>query len=73
MAVDRTHGRGAKMTSALVLLGTSTVAIAFLPGYDTIGYWAVALLALFRLGQGFALGGAWDGLASLLALNATVA
>jgi MFS family permease len=28
------------------------------------------LLALFRLGQGFALGGTWDGLASLLALNA---
>lgn len=30
----------------------------------------MALLALFRLGQGFALGGAWDGLASLLNLNA---
>ncbi|MGQ3279616.1 MAG: MFS transporter, partial [Shinella sp.] len=28
------------------------------------------LLALFRLGQGFALGGAWDGLASLLNLSA---
>ncbi len=30
------------------------------------------LLALFRLGQGFALGGAWDGLASLLSLSAPV-
>ena len=29
-----------------------------------------SLLALFRIGQGVALGGAWDGLASLLALNA---
>jgi MFS family permease len=28
------------------------------------------LLAIFRLGQGVALGGAWDGLPSLLALNA---
>lgn len=70
MAVDRVHGRGAKMTSALVLLGTSTVAIAFLPGYDDIGVAAIWLLALARIGQGLALGGTWDGLASLLALNA---
>ena len=70
MWVDRNYGRGTKLTIALVILGGSTASIAFLPGYDTIGYWAVALLALFRLGQGFALGGAWDGLASLLNLNA---
>src|SRR3546814_2704422 len=30
----------------------------------------VVLLGLLRIGQGLALGGAWDGLASLLALNA---
>jgi MFS family permease len=70
MWVDRNYGRGTKLTAALVILGGSTASIAFLPGYDTIGYWAVALLALFRLGQGFALGGAWDGLASLLNLSA---
>lgn len=70
MWVDRNYGRGTKLTVALVILGGSTASIAFLPGYDTIGYWAVALLALFRLGQGFALGGAWDGLASLLNLSA---
>lgn len=70
MWLDRNYGRGTKLTVALVILGGSTASIAFLPGYDTIGYWAVALLALFRLGQGFALGGAWDGLASLLNLSA---
>ena len=70
MWVDRNYGRGTKLTIALVILGGSTASIAFLPGYDTIGYWAVALLALFRMGQGFALGGAWDGLASLLNLSA---
>ncbi|CDZ70565.1 MFS transporter, metabolite:H+ symporter (MHS) family protein [Neorhizobium galegae bv. orientalis] len=70
MWIDRNYGRGTKLTIALFLLGGSTASIAFLPGYDTIGYWAVALLALFRMGQGFALGGAWDGLASLLNLNA---
>ena len=34
MAVDRAYGRGVKLTIALFLLGSSTVAIAFLPGYD---------------------------------------
>lgn len=70
MEIDRRYGRGTKLTIALFLLGGSTASIAFLPGYHVIGGWAIALLALFRLGQGFALGGAWDGLASLLALNA---
>ncbi|MBB2973264.1 MFS transporter [Mesorhizobium sp. RMAD-H1] len=68
--IDRHYGRGTKLTIALLILGGSTASIAFMPGYETIGYWAVALLALFRLGQGFALGGAWDGLASLLNINA---
>ena len=69
-AIDRAYGRGAKLTIALFLLGGSTAAIAFLPGYESIGIGAALLLALFRMGQGVALGGSWDGLASLLALNA---
>ena len=70
MAIDRRHGRGTKLTIALFLLGTSTVSLAFLPGYAEVGIWSAILLAAFRIGQGLALGGAWDGLASLLALNA---
>ncbi|MDR6290687.1 MFS family permease [Inquilinus ginsengisoli] len=70
MEVDRRHGRGVKLTMAMFLLGGSTAAMAFLPGTEDIGPAAIALLALFRIGQGLALGGAWDGLASLLALNA---
>ena len=69
-AVDRAYGRGAKLTIALFLLGGSTAAIAFLPGYADVGITAALLLALFRMGQGVALGGTWDGLASLLAINA---
>ncbi|QJU57713.1 MFS transporter [Sphingomonas sp. AP4-R1] len=69
-AVDRTYGRGAKLTAALFLLGGSTAAISFMPGYETIGVGAALLLCLFRIGQGLALGGSWDGLASLLAINA---
>ena len=69
MAIDRNHGKGAKMITAMFLLGTSTVAIAFLPGYERIGVVAVWLLCIARLLQGIALGGTWDGLASLLAIN----
>ena len=62
--------RGTKLTVALFLLGTATAGIAFLPSYATLGSASIVLLALFRLLQGFALGGSWDGLPSLLALNA---
>lgn len=70
MWVQKRWGRGTKLTMALFLLGTCTAGIAFLPGYADWGVYAIALLALFRLGQGAALGGSWDGLPSLLALNA---
>jgi MFS family permease len=69
-AVDRAYGRGAKLTIALFLLGGSTMAMAFLPGHADVGAASAWLLALLRIGQGLALGGTWDGLASLLALNA---
>jgi MFS family permease len=70
MKIDRLYGRGTKLTIALFLLGGSTAAMAFLPGYAQAGWLSPAGLALCRIGQGLALGGAWDGLASLLALNA---
>ncbi|MDX7950888.1 MFS transporter [Lichenihabitans sp. Uapishka_5] len=70
MEIDRRHGRGVKLTTALFLLGGSTAAMSFLPGYAQIGSASIVLLAIFRILQGVALGGAWDGLASLLALNA---
>jgi MFS family permease len=70
MEIQRRFGRSAKLTVALFLLGCSTAGMALLPGYNSIGAWAIGLLALCRIGQGLALGGSWDGLPSLLALNA---
>ncbi|OWK30905.1 MFS transporter [Sphingomonas mucosissima] len=70
MWVDRVHGRGTKLTISLFLLGGSTMALALLPSYAQVGTLSALLLALFRIGQGVALGGAWDGLPSLLSLNA---
>ena len=70
MAIQRRWGRATKLTVALFLLGTATVGMAFLPSYNTIGAHAITLLAVFRCLQGLAFGGSWDGLPSLLALNA---
>ncbi|MCQ8781340.1 MFS transporter [Mangrovibrevibacter kandeliae] len=69
MAIDRAYGKGTKLTLALFLLGSSTVAMGFLPSYESIGDWAAVVLMALRIMQGLALAGAWDGLASLLALN----
>lgn len=68
--IHERYGRGTKLTVALFMLGTATAGIAFLPGYAEIGNAAIVLLALLRIAQGIALGGSWDGLPSLLALNA---
>ncbi|MES1162845.1 MAG: MFS transporter, partial [Rhizobacter sp.] len=70
MKIQERFGRSTKLTIALFLLGTSTVSMALLPGFETIGVWAIVLLTIARIGQGLALGGSWDGLPSLLALNA---
>src|SRR6478672_9393858 len=70
MAVQRRFGRGAKLIGALLLLGSSTVSIALLPSYASAGSLSLVLLTLARIGQGLALGASWDGLPSLLALNA---
>jgi len=70
LPMQRRFGRAHKLTVALFLLGITTVGIAFVPGYETIGWFAIAGLAVLRFGQGFAIGGSWNGLASLLALQA---
>ncbi len=70
MAIQQRFGREVKLTLALFVLGISTAGIAFLPTFQHLGFAAIVLLSLLRVGQGIALGGSWDGLPSLLALNA---
>ncbi|MEM9341624.1 MAG: MFS transporter [Pseudomonadota bacterium] len=60
--IERKIGRGGKITLALMLLGTSTVGIGMLPGYEKIGIAAPILLAALRVVQGLGLGGSWDGI-----------
>jgi len=63
-------GRKSTLVASLLLMGGSTVAIAFLPTYEMAGWIAPALLCLLRFGQGFGLGGEWGGAALLAVENA---
>jgi MFS family permease len=63
-------GRKSTLVASLMLMGGSTLLIAFLPTYATAGYWAPLLLCLLRFGQGFGLGGEWGGAALLAVENA---
>ncbi|QBN18327.1 MFS transporter [Flavobacterium nackdongense] len=61
-------GRKATLVAALLTMGISTVAIGFLPTYQSLGIVAPLLLMLCRFGQGLGLGGEWGG-AVLLAIE----
>jgi metabolite-proton symporter len=63
-------GRKSTLVASLLTMGASTLAIAFLPTYQTAGWIAPAILCLLRFGQGFGLGGEWGGAALLAVENA---
>jgi MFS family permease len=63
-------GRKSTLVASLLLMGGSTIAIAFLPTYAMVGWVAPALLCLLRFGQGFGLGGEWGGAVLLAVENA---
>jgi MFS family permease len=66
---DRT-GRKSTLVWSLMLMGGSTMAIAFLPTYAQAGWIAPLLLCILRFGQGLGLGGEWGGAALLAVENA---
>jgi MFS family permease len=66
-------GRKATLTTTLILMGLSTVAVGLVPGTATIGVAAPVLLLALRLAQGFAVGGEWAGAALLATEHAPAA
>lgn len=63
-------GRKSTLVASLLMMGGSTVLIAFLPSYEQAGWLAPVLLCVLRFGQGFGLGGEWGGAALLAVENA---
>ena len=61
-------GRKSTLVASLLIMGLSTLAIAFLPTYETAGWFAPLALCVLRVGQGIGLGGEWGG-ATLLAVE----
>jgi len=60
-------GRKFAFLATLLIMGGSTAAIGFLPGYASIGIFAPIILVLLRLLQGLALGGEYGGAAVYVA------
>ncbi|HLA14311.1 MAG TPA: MFS transporter, partial [Gemmatimonadaceae bacterium] len=63
-------GRKIAFLATLLIMGGSTAAIGFLPGYATIGIAAPIILVILRLLQGLALGGEYGGAAIYVAEHA---
>lgn len=63
-------GRKSTLVASLLLMGISTLLIAFLPTYAMVGWIAPLLLCILRFGQGLGLGGEWGGAALLAIENA---
>ncbi|MFF2654951.1 MFS transporter [Streptomyces sp. NPDC058045] len=59
-------GRKRVLMISLLMMGCSTLLIAAIPSYATIGVAAPILLTLCRLTQGLALGGEWGGAVLLI-------
>src|SRR3989440_12709685 len=63
-------GRKYTFLVTIVVMGTATVLVGFLPTYATIGFAAPLILVALRLAQGLALGGEYGGAATYVAEHA---
>ena len=54
-------GRKSTLIATLMLMGTATFLVAFVPGYETIGIWGAIILTILRFLQGIGVGGEWGG------------
>src|SRR5437667_12782551 len=54
-------GRKAALIATLLLMGTATFLVAFVPTYQQIGIWGAVLLTILRFIQGIGVGGEWGG------------
>ncbi len=65
------NGRKAALTLSVTMMSAGSFAIALLPTKDVIGIWALVLLVLIRLLQGFSVGGEYGTSATYMSEAAT--
>src|SRR5215468_23727 len=63
-------GRKYTFLVTIVVMGTATAAVGFLPTYSSIGMLSPTILVVLRLAQGLALGGEYGGAATYVAEHA---
>jgi MHS family proline/betaine transporter-like MFS transporter len=61
------YGRKRILALTILLMSAATFAVGLIPSYDTVGFWAPALLVLLRMVQGFSTGGEYGGAATFMA------
>jgi len=61
------YGRKTVLALTILMMSAATVAVGMIPSYDTIGWWAPALLVALRMIQGFSTGGEYGGAATFMA------
>jgi MFS family permease len=60
-------GRKSVLALTILMMSGATLAVGLLPSFDTIGWWAPALLIILRMIQGFSTGGEYGGAATFMA------
>lgn len=61
------YGRKSVLAITILLMSAATLFIGLIPSYDSIGFWAPAILIVLRLVQGFSTGGEYGGAATFMA------
>ncbi len=60
-------GRKYVLALTILLMSGATLAVGLLPSFESIGWWAPALLIVLRMIQGFSTGGEYGGAATFMA------
>ena len=60
-------GRKSVLAMTILMMAGATFAVGLIPSYDSIGFWAPAILVLLRMIQGFSTGGEYGGAATFMA------
>lgn len=61
------YGRKTILALTILLMSAATVCVGLIPTYQSIGFWAPAILVFLRMVQGFSTGGEYGGAATFMA------